>query len=379
MMREKYIVISGIKPHQKSEEIFIRQVGKGEKYLLLIPGNNTSGRIFSAMFNAFAINPSLNERYTLLTFDYRGSGKSSYNTRIASIADFAIDFNKVINSIPDLPTENIALLGYSMGFAVALEMALLNPNRYSQLIGLAPVGTRGSRVKFEAHNAGTTESRKQYLTGDYIPIEQNGVGIEATAFHQRSWQGENLTAENVKNTWNMLVFNDILKYNTQDLSLNDTEFLNSPNYANSIDDNLSIRYMPESLYFTHKFNISSKSIVPKPNHDGTSVTIQGSDKIKDHFKGKEILLIKAKTDFKSWRGDIIITDEIITETKNDLKESGAFVTSILIDPDQGYDHGLAATKPQEILTSIDIFISGRIDHSSAEKALKSTVTFEVVK
>lgn len=55
-------------------------------------------------------------------------------------ADFALDFEKVMNKIPGFPTTGVTLVGYSMGFGVAQEMLIANPARYSNVVSLAGIG-----------------------------------------------------------------------------------------------------------------------------------------------------------------------------------------------------------------------------------------------
>lgn len=367
------VVINGISNTAPDESIYVRKIGNGDNTIVLLPGNNSSGLIFDGMLNLFRAVDALNDQYTVYTFDYRGSGQSSYNEKITSLGVFANDFEEVMLSIDDFPTENVTLVGYSMGFAVALEMTILNPSRYSKLVGIAPVGTRGVRVIFDANTAGTDSLGNVWQAGDAASISDDTAGIVATAFQQRSWQGENRTFNNVQFTWDLVVFNDILKINPLDFSMGEEAFKSQPNYMSTINDVLNVQYMPESLYYTHKFNVSSLSGGSFSNSSGETVEISGDDRLASSMVGIDVLLIKAETDYLNWRGDLVITDNIIASTKYDLKQAGANTTAVLIDADYGYDHGLAVAKSANLVNVIDAFVNDSLTSELLEELLDAPV------
>ena len=84
-----------------------------------------------------------------------------------------------------------------------------------------------------------------------------------------------------------------------------------------------------------------------------------------------------------WRGDLVISDDISRVTHNDLKDAGGEVTTILIEPDYGYDHGSPITHPLEVAKTINAFINQSLDSESAPDLLgapveyfDSSITFE---
>ena len=269
----------------------------------------------------------------------------------------------------DSHTENITpkihLVGYSMGFAVAMEMLIINPARYHNLVGLAPVGTRGYRLHFNSQQAGF-DGKTHWQAGDYIPNHDDKIGIAATAFHQRAWQGMQRTPIAVKFIWDMTVFNDIGAYNLTGLTPTNFGFSFSPTYASIIQEEFNIKFMPESLYFLHKFNISNDAGGEHVNSNGLKVTRAGDGRLGQHAKGKKILLLKAATDYRNWRGDVVLPDHVITTSLADLTDSGAEVQAVLIDANQGYDHGFPLTKPVETVAILHRFLSGKL--TTAEDA-----------
>lgn len=369
------VSVEGVQNGDPEESIYVKKVGNGPQTLVFLPGNNTSGVVFNGMLNLLRADNTLNQRYTVYAFDYRGSGNSSYNTPITGLSDFASDFESVMDKIGDFPDSDVTLVGYSMGFAVALELAILNPDRYSGLIGLAPVGTRGTRVQFNASSAGADSNSTVWQAGDYVPINDDNAGIFATEFHQRSWQGVNRTYDNVKFIWDMLVFNDTLDYDPVNLVAGDTSYQSHVDYEDTLFDVLYVQYMPESLYYTHKFNVSALPGGTNNNSDGSTVTVAGDDRLGNLLSGKTALLVKAKSDFVNWRGDLVITDNIIATSKYDLKQAGATTTAVMIEAGQNYDHGLAIVKASQMVQLIDAHLQTGLNEADTEILLGATVDF----
>jgi pimeloyl-ACP methyl ester carboxylesterase len=371
---EGAIIIDGAAAGDPKESIYVRKVGHGPKVIVLIPGNNTSGAAFDGMLGFFRSVDAFNDAYTVYAFDYRGSGKSSYNKKITSLKDFAADFEKVMNRITNFPTSGVTLVGYSMGFGAALEMVIANPARYANVVSLAGIGTRGVRVGFNAGQAGTDRAGHAWANGDWVTVANDAAGLAGTEFQQRSWQGDQRTYANVQATWDAVVYNDVLKYDVSKIftpaAVTDPAFRASPNYNGSLLDGFTIQYMPESLYYSHKFNVSPVNVVkPAPNADGSAVTIAGDGRLGALFNGKRAMLVKATTDFPTWRGDQVIYDNYTATSKFDLKRAGANVTAVMINPNQGFDHGFPVARPLETVRLIDAFIKGDISASAAAGAL----------
>jgi pimeloyl-ACP methyl ester carboxylesterase len=74
---------------------------------------------------------SLTERYTLLTFDHRGTGGSPSTADAYSTRQFAAD---VLALLDELAIESCHLLGHSMGGRVAQWVALDGPDRVRSLV-----------------------------------------------------------------------------------------------------------------------------------------------------------------------------------------------------------------------------------------------------
>lgn len=341
------------------ETINVRRAGHGTAPVVLLAGNNCSGGAFDALLALVAADEDVARKYSFFAFDYRGSGGSSYHHRVESLEDFARDFADVVAGDPLLRKGNITLVGHSMGFGVAQCMVALAPSRYSGVISLAGIGTRGVRVIFVGATVGTDpESGKLWIHGDWAE------SIGAVAFQQRSWTGKNRTPETVAAMWNMIVYNDILKFDLATLRVTDPAYLSDPGYERSIADVLTTTYMPESLYVSHRYNATAKAL-EHTNHDGTKVVIPGTDRLSG-FLGKNVLLVKAQTDRSAWRGDLVIADSITQNTKYDLRRAGARVTAVMLKAGIGYDHGFPIHHPKETLQLITAFIKASSELSSAQ-------------
>lgn len=334
---------------ESGETIHLRTAGRGSTPVVLLPGNNCSGASFAALLSLVEQRADVRDAYTFYALDYRGSGGSSYHRPVTALDDFAADFADVLSSDPLLRKGNITLVGHSMGFGVAQLLVDLLPDKISGVISLAGIGTRGVRVLFAGSTVGTDPATgRAYRTGDWAD------SVSAVAFQQRAWGGENRTAEHVRPIWNAAVFNDVLKVSPGGAGIANPAYLDDPGYEAVIADVLDTLYMPESLYACHRFN-ASKTTVSHTNRDGTVVVIPGSDRL-GAFAGKSVLLVKGETARAMWRGDLVIDDSITQNTKADLREAGARVTVVVLDPGTGYDHGFPIHHPSETLSLITAFV-----------------------
>jgi len=344
------------------ETIHVRHAGGGPRPVLLLAGNNCSGASFEPLLALVEETEAVRDAYTFYALDYRGSGESTYRAPVATLEDFARDFDDVVQAEPHLQNGDAVLVGHSMGFGVAQLMVSLRPDAYSCLVSLAGIGTRGVRVLFAGSTVGVDPSTEtSYRFGDWAD------SLAAVAFHQRAWLGETRTRETTEAVWNAIVFNDAIGYDPAKGGATNEDVLKETDYAALIDDVLSIRYMPESLYAAHRFNASGQT-VSHVNRDGTTVTIPGAARL-DAFYGKRVLLVKAETSRSDWRGDLVIDDSITRNTKHDLRAAGASVTAIMLRPGCGYDHGFPLHRPDETLALITRFAAGGLSSTSLDDVL----------
>ncbi len=372
---ENYVLVSGSKVGDPGEHIFYRKVGRGKKLLVFLSGNNTSSTVFDGVLNQFRASVFLNDCYTVIAADYRGSGKSSYNTPISALRDFAMDMDKTLLSFNDIHDYEISLVAYSMGFPVAMEMVDMAPERYQSVVGFAPVGTRGIRAEFNSENEGIDNKGRCWEAGDWVPINDATKGIEITAFHQRAWQGVQRSFLSVKNTWDAIVFNDSLQFDLHKNRPTYPGMIDAACYTNTLSDCLDIQYMPESLFYAHTFNGSGVELSLNRNSDGTDVSIQTDNKI-DAFSHKNVLLVKAHMNIVEWRGDLVIDDASFWHSHDDLNSAGANVTSILIDANHGFDHGMVIVHPEKITALLMTYFSGALVEQKASSILGAPIVYK---
>jgi pimeloyl-ACP methyl ester carboxylesterase len=151
--------------------------------LLLIHGLGSSGDDWAFQRDAFSL------AHTLIVPDLRGSGRSSKPRGPYSIAGFAADLWALLDA---LAIERVAVLGFSLGGAVALEMALLRPARVQRLIvcnTLASYRTDTWRKWIEAHaqialvrlvglrRAARVIARRMFPHDDQAPKRQRVVDV----------------------------------------------------------------------------------------------------------------------------------------------------------------------------------------------------------
>jgi pimeloyl-ACP methyl ester carboxylesterase len=77
--------------------------------------------------------PEFSKKYTVVTVDYGGHGKSGLNRDNFTIESFGDDVAAVIN---DLKLEKVILIGHSMGGLVIIDAATKLPGKVEALIGI---------------------------------------------------------------------------------------------------------------------------------------------------------------------------------------------------------------------------------------------------
>lgn len=105
-------------------ELYYECIGEGAP-LLLIHGLGSSGDDWAFQREDFA------REHRLILPDLRGSGRSAKPPGPYSIAQFAADLLALLDAIG---IEYTDILGFSLGGAVALEMALVRPERVRRLV-----------------------------------------------------------------------------------------------------------------------------------------------------------------------------------------------------------------------------------------------------
>jgi 3-oxoadipate enol-lactonase len=113
------------------------RVGSGEP-LLCITGFTISSAVYEPVL------PLWSQRFDCITYDNRGSGRSSAPLRTTSMPELAADAARLLDALGE---ESAHVFGISMGGMIAQELALRFPERVRGLIlaGTTPGGPRAVR------------------------------------------------------------------------------------------------------------------------------------------------------------------------------------------------------------------------------------------
>lgn len=107
--------------------------GTGDKVLMLAHGFGCDQRMWR-----FVV-PELSKRYTLVLFDYVGSGNSDLSSfsidRYSSLHGYA---QNVVDIIDKLQLENVAFVGHSVSSMIGLIASLERPRQFADLVMVCP-------------------------------------------------------------------------------------------------------------------------------------------------------------------------------------------------------------------------------------------------
>jgi pimeloyl-ACP methyl ester carboxylesterase len=126
--KKKYIrLING-------EKIAYIDKGRSDKIILLIHGNMASSATMITLIDA------LKDDYRVIAPDMRGFGDSSFNQNFTTLKALAFDIFLFCNS---LNIEKAHVIGWSTGFGVAMELALLAPQVVQSLFSIEGMSVKG--------------------------------------------------------------------------------------------------------------------------------------------------------------------------------------------------------------------------------------------
>ena len=152
----------------------VSQTGTGEP-LLLIMGVSGSHGLWEPLVAPFA------ERHRVIAFDNRGLGQSERGEGRITMASLAADAGALLDA---LEIERAHVLGWSMGSAVAQELALAHPDRVG---GLALYGTWGRLDGYL--RAMFTALRHPWETGDIeAALTALGLGFSPEALNSPDFE-----------------------------------------------------------------------------------------------------------------------------------------------------------------------------------------------
>ena len=116
------------------ERLAYREFGKGEKVLLLIHGNMSSGMHFLPIIER------LPEDFKAYAIDLRGFGESSYNNRFDSLKDLSED---VFEFVAALGLKGFTMVGWSTGGGICMQFEADHPGFAQKLVTIESVSYLG--------------------------------------------------------------------------------------------------------------------------------------------------------------------------------------------------------------------------------------------
>lgn len=128
---------------KNGEQYYYIESGQGEKVLILVHGNMSSSVHYLPLIK------KLPEDIRTIAVDLRGFGDSSYNTKITSLKDLAVDLKYFMDAL-NIPSAH--LVGWSTGAAIILEFAAMYPDSALSLILVEGTSHRGYPIYKKGEN-----------------------------------------------------------------------------------------------------------------------------------------------------------------------------------------------------------------------------------
>jgi pimeloyl-ACP methyl ester carboxylesterase len=151
--------------------------GHGDKYLILVHGNFSSGIYYKPLIDR------LPENIHVFAPDLRGFGDSSYEKRVSSLKELADDLVMFMDA---LKIDKADIAGWSLGGGVVMEFAAHYPKRVNNLILINSTTHKGYPVfKKDANNQmklGEAYSSKEEMAEDPVQVKPLLMALEAKNF-----------------------------------------------------------------------------------------------------------------------------------------------------------------------------------------------------
>jgi pimeloyl-ACP methyl ester carboxylesterase len=116
------------------EKIAYIDKGSGSKVILLIHGNMASSATMITLIDA------LKDEYRVIAPDMRGFGDSTFNHNFTTLKELAFDLFLFCEA---LGIKHAHVVGWSTGFGVAMELALINPKLVLSLFSIEGMSVKG--------------------------------------------------------------------------------------------------------------------------------------------------------------------------------------------------------------------------------------------
>lgn len=123
-----------------------------DKILVFVHGNLISCQYWKPLIKELL---RINPKYRCIAMDLRGFGRSQQITNVDCMHDLSEDVAHLLISkiFPELTADQMAervyLIGWSLGGAVCMQMAVDHPDRFHKLILVGSVGVAGHPIMQE--------------------------------------------------------------------------------------------------------------------------------------------------------------------------------------------------------------------------------------
>ncbi len=157
-----------------NETLAYIEKGTGKETILLVHGNMASSVHMVTLMDA------LMDDYRVIAPDLRSFGDSSFNHEFTSLKELAFDLMLFCDA---LKIDKAHVLGWSTGFGVAMELAILNPSRVQTLFSLEGMSVKGYYSQSKGKD-GTIMSHRIYDSFDALKKDAEIMHIHHQIMNQ---------------------------------------------------------------------------------------------------------------------------------------------------------------------------------------------------
>ncbi|MBN3525467.1 intracellular short-chain-length polyhydroxyalkanoate depolymerase [Paenibacillus apiarius] len=285
------------------ETLGYREREGGDEVILLIHGNMNSSYHWDVVLE------HLDARYKVYAIDLRGFGISTYHQPIRALRQFSEDVKLFAQAIG---LKQFAVMGWSTGGGVAMELAADWPEAVTKLILLASVSTRGYPFYDNGEN-GLPDVTKRIATYEGIEaLPRNQAVREANAREDRAF---------MKQLYEAVIY--------------DRNRPDEARYEAYIDDILTQRNLMDVYYALNAFNISV--------FDNEAAAGSGA-----------VQRIAAPTLVLRGERDMVISEAMAAETLADLGAIAQFISL------QDCGHSPLVDDLPQLLQAVEAFLSSEV-------------------
>lgn len=195
------------------EKIAYIEKGSNNNVILLLHGN------LATSVHMVTLIDQLKNKYRVIAPDLRGYGDSSYNNTFMSLTELAFDMMLLLK---ELNIENAHVIGWSTGFGVAMELAILAPALVKSLFSIQGMPVKGY-YSLSKNKEGEQLSNRVYQSyqdmkkDDELMLVHSKIITKNYKFIKNVWEKLLLRNKEIDNDLLNLYINETLKQKNQDV------------------------------------------------------------------------------------------------------------------------------------------------------------------